>query len=98
MQTNKTISKENKLYGIGNRFFEVANEYWEEYQKQLGSAALVWIENEKGTFILFTRGEYKESILSQAMKESFNKHLEYPFTVSDEESYAENSEPIQEQD
>lgn len=86
MQTNKTVSKDSKLYKIANRLFAIANEYWEEYQKELGSAALIWVENEKGNFILFTRGEYKEAILSQAMRESFNEHLSYPFTIGDEEN------------
>ena len=84
MQTNKTIAKDSELYKKANQFFKVAQEYWELYQKELGASAVVWIENDLGHFVLFTRSEYKSSILAQAMIESNNSTMNNPFIFDKE--------------
>lgn len=81
MQTNKTIERDSELYKKAMDLFNAANEYWKEYQRVIGSAAVVWIENDNGHFILFTRSEYKSSILSQAMIESNNVSMFSPFEI-----------------
>lgn len=66
METNKHISKKSLMYKKGQALIKAAHEYWTEYQKECGSAAVVWLDNDNGHFILFTRSEYKSEILSRA--------------------------------
>ncbi len=66
MRTNKEVEEGTELYDVGMKLMQAAYDYWEVYQKKVGSAAVVWVENDNGTFLLFTRGEYKENILRSA--------------------------------
>jgi len=70
MQTNKIIKRDSELDILGKKLIESAYNYWKQYQKELGSAAVVWLEAEDGHFVLFTRGEYKRQILSAANRET----------------------------
>ena len=79
MQTNKAISKKSKLYKKGQKLIKSAYNYWQEYQKECGSAAVVWLDAEDGHFILFTRSEYKSDIIPRALFTSNNPPLENPF-------------------
>ncbi len=65
MLTNKTISKDEALYEKGKTLTKAAYDYWEEYNKLVGSSAIVWLQNEDGNLILFTRGEYREQIMRE---------------------------------
>ncbi len=69
MMTNKTIDTNSELYQKGQALMEAAHEYWKQYQKDVGHAAVVWIDNENDHFVLFTRGEYKDAIMSVAHRE-----------------------------
>lgn len=70
MATNKVIDNNSELARRGAALLEAANEYWEQYQKDVGGpGAVVWLENTNGHFILFTRGEYKEAIMAAANRE-----------------------------
>jgi hypothetical protein len=79
MQTNKIISAKTKLYKKGNRLLKAAHEYWEEYQKECGPAAVVWLDNDNGHFVLFTRSEYKKDIIPNAILMRNNLTLDRPF-------------------
>jgi len=70
MQTNRTIQKGEKLEKVARKLLQAAHEYWEQYQSDLGPSAVVWIENDNGHFVLFTRSEYKAAITSVATRES----------------------------
>ena len=69
MTTNKNISPKEPLAVLGTALIQAAHNYWTEYQKSVGSAAVVWLENDNGHFILFTRSEYKDAILGAATRE-----------------------------
>lgn len=70
IQTNKYIEHESELFVKAKALIEAGHNYWKQYQKDVGgSAAVVWLECENGHFVLFTRGEYKDSILSAANRE-----------------------------
>ena len=66
METNKRLSIDGLLYEKGKQLLKAAHEYWEEYNKELGGSAVVWLENDNGHFILFTRREYKSAIINAA--------------------------------
>ena len=63
MQTNKTISKDSELYKAGQELINAASNYWKEYQKEIGGAAVVWLSDESGHLIVFTREEYRNTIM-----------------------------------
>lgn len=70
MTTNKVISLDTELHAKGEALLKAAHEYWECYRTQVGGpAAVVWLEADNGHFILFTRGEYKASIIQAANRE-----------------------------
>ncbi|MCJ7776862.1 MAG: hypothetical protein MUP16_00890 [Sedimentisphaerales bacterium] len=66
METNKTINPKSELGKKARKLLKAGDEYWQIYQKELGSAAVVWLRANNGHFILFTRSEYKKDILESA--------------------------------
>jgi len=66
METNKAIDPESELGKKATALLNAAYDYWEIYQKELGCAAVIWLEADNGHFILFTRSEYKDEILRSA--------------------------------
>ncbi len=81
MTTNKTISKDSELEAAAKALMQAAHSYWQVYQRELGASAVVWIENDNGHFILFTRSEYKSAIMESATRETAEaKALFEPFS------------------
>lgn len=67
MTTNKSIEQESDLHQKGKALLKAAYEYWQQYRKDVGGpAAVVWLEADDGHFVLFTRSEYKDSIVRNA--------------------------------
>lgn len=64
MTTNLPIKKETELFKKAEALLKAAHDYWEEYRKEGGFGAVVWVEAASGHFVLFTRSEYKRSITS----------------------------------
>lgn len=62
METNLNIKEKSELYKKGKALIKAAQEYWEEYQKNLNPCSVVWLKSDD-SFILFTRGEYKDQIM-----------------------------------
>lgn len=85
MTTNKTISTDSELARKGMALLEAANEYWKQYQMDVGGpSAVVWIDNEEGHFVLFTRSEYKAAIMETANRECAGEpRLFEPFETSE---------------
>ena len=79
MQTNKTIGKDTKLHKRGQELLDAAYAYWQEYQKECGSAAVVWLEADDGHFVLFTRGEYKSDIMGVIPFFASDPPMDHPF-------------------
>lgn len=89
MQTNKTISPDSELGVKAKALFQAAYDYWEAYQKELGPSAVVWVESESGHFILFTRSEYKEAIMSSANRETQSAQAMFePFSRGEVKNWA----------
>lgn len=80
MKTNKVIDPDSELARKGTALIEAAYEYWQQYQKDVGSGAVVTLEADCGHFVLFTRGEYKAAIMEVAHREcAGEEHLFRPF-------------------
>lgn len=41
---------------------DAAQDYWDEYQKSAGRDAVIWLQGSDGELVIFTRGEYRDSI------------------------------------
>jgi len=83
MNTNHTIKPDSELAIKGQALIAAAYDYWECHQKEAGGGAVVWLEDNSGHFVLFTRGEYKEEIMQAANRECRNAtHMFEPFTLS----------------
>lgn len=82
METNATIKPDSELAKKGKALLLAAHEYWEVYQKELGPSAVVWLENDNRHFVLFTRSEFKDSIIANACRETRNEPVMFdPFVV-----------------
>ena len=76
-----TIDDKTKeeLKNKGQELISAAYEFWEVHQNIEGPRAVVWLEASDGHFVLFTRGEYKNKIMS--VVETLNEEipLDEPF-------------------
>lgn len=77
METN--IIVKGKLREKGRALIEAAYEYWKEYQKVSTPAAVVWLKDTSGHMVLFTRGEYCQTIMANIDKLSREMPLDDPF-------------------
>lgn len=90
METNKHISKKSRLWKKGDKLLKAAHKYWLEYQKTCEPAAVVWLNNSNGHFVLFTRFEYKAKILQNVFELYDEKPLNDPF-IFETEDKSDNS-------
>jgi len=84
METSRTINIGSELEIKAKVLLAAAHEYWMEYRKQ-GGGAVVWLENDNGHFVLFTRSEYKESIMAAAYRDIRDEEIMFePFAKGHE--------------
>ena len=50
------------LYDKGFVLLEAAKDYWDEYQKTGNHDAVIWLQDEDGSLMAFTRGEYTQEL------------------------------------
>lgn len=53
-----------ELKDAGAELLRAAYAYWKAYQKTLGSGAVIWLEDTDGKLVIFTRGEYRQQLMS----------------------------------
>jgi hypothetical protein len=82
------ITPKTELKEKGQALIAAAYEYWKEFQKVSGPAAVVWIEDDSGHLICFTRGEYKEIIMKNISPLIAEIPLDDPFLVDCEDDPA----------
>lgn len=60
----KIKTPEEKMEVLAQKMFILAGQYWEEYHKKFPeNDAVIWIRNQTGQFICYTRTEYSERII-----------------------------------
>jgi len=64
--TNANTGINEELHAAAQDLLAAAYAYWQLYQAHIGSAAVVWLDDDSGHFVLFTRGEYKWPLLINA--------------------------------
>lgn len=63
METSKTINITTPLHGAATKVLAAAMEYWEIYQRELGSGAVVYLEDDVGHLLVFTRMEHYATLM-----------------------------------
>ena len=64
MKTTIQIKKDSAMDALARKLLDAASCYLEEAQKHLGQHSVVWLMDDDGKMLLFTRGEYKNAIMS----------------------------------
>lgn len=52
------------LREAGERLLVAAHEYWTVAQRNAVPGAVVWLEGDDGRLVIFTRGEYRHTLLA----------------------------------
>jgi len=81
METNMNPEAYIELRESGQILISSARAFWEVHQKLCGPRAVVWLEDDSGGLILFTRGEYKSQIMRNIAPLSQETPLSDPFIV-----------------
>lgn len=55
--------KMSELQKLGDEFIKAGQAYWEAMQKAGMGGALAWIEDSHQGLVIFTRGEYRDTLL-----------------------------------
>lgn len=63
MSENKTISKDSERGKAAQALLDAAYAYWKLYQVPGGGGAIQWLSDTDGRLLIFTRGEYRETLL-----------------------------------
>ena len=62
IETNLQASGELKK--AAQKLLDAAMNYWEVYAKETGGAAVVWVSDSDDRLVILTRGEYRDTLLS----------------------------------
>jgi len=65
METNMNADIHSELKEKGQALLEAAYEFWKVHQQMCGPRAVVWLKGTDGHFVLFTRGEFLDDIMSR---------------------------------
>jgi hypothetical protein len=52
------------LSHVGEKFLDAGNDYWAAAHKAGIGGAIMWLTSESGAMVIYTRGEYKDSLLA----------------------------------
>jgi hypothetical protein len=70
-----SLRKDSGLYRRGKTLLKAAYEYWQEHQRVCGSHAVVWLKDESGKLVVFTRGEFADLIMQNAIRENLMEEV-----------------------
>lgn len=62
------LDTNSKLKDQADKLFKSFKEYWELFQKEVGPAAVIWIQDESGELIMYTRGEQADHLINSVRK------------------------------
>jgi hypothetical protein len=66
VRTNIPINETGtELAEAAKKFLDAGYEFWKVHARVCGMTAVKWVDSENGHMALFTRGEYREEILSE---------------------------------
>lgn len=82
LETNLHLDdKDSELREKGQALIDAAYEFWRARQKVSSPGAVVWIKDTSGHFVLFTRGEYLNEIMSRINPLAAEEPLTSPFEL-----------------
>lgn len=78
METNLKTSNDAALNAAAQTLLDAAMAYWGEYKRATGGAAVVWLKGTDGALVVFTRGEYRETLMRNIDSLERNADTELP--------------------
>ena len=71
MQAGFQVKSSSKLMEAGTRFLEAAREYRKAFLEDVGGAAVIWLTDKDGSMVIFTRGEYRSTLMENIHRLEF---------------------------
>ena len=84
IETNANLKIGSPLQIKGQRLLEAAFEYWQEHNACFRSSAVVWLKDDSGHMVLFTRGEYERDLMSVVHQLHDEEPLVKPFELPED--------------
>jgi hypothetical protein len=66
IETN--LEPKDELRAAAQRLLDAAMDYFYEYRKATGGAAVVWVKDSDGRLVILTRGEYTATLMQNIDK------------------------------
>ncbi len=63
LETNLRVNSDESLKKAAQDLMDAAMNYWKEYSRVTGGAAVVWVKDDDGRMVVLTRGEYRHTIM-----------------------------------
>ena len=62
------MTTSNELKEKAEALLDAAYDYWEQMQKDAGRTSVVWVEDDNGRAVIFTRSEYRKQLMENVHK------------------------------
>jgi len=62
--TNMSTVVDQEVDEKARALLAAAYDYWEVHQRKAGGGAVIWLKDDMGQLVVFTRGEYLNTIMS----------------------------------
>ena len=63
-ETNLPVESDAALRETSDRLLQAAMDYWHEFRRVTGGAAVVWVKDTDGRMVVLTRGEYRHQLMN----------------------------------
>lgn len=84
METNMNAAIHDELKTKGQALLNSAYDFWKVHKSICGPRAVVWLEDDSGHFVLFTRSEYRNQIMGNITPATDETPLNEPFTIEEQ--------------
>jgi hypothetical protein len=81
METNLNAETHAELKEKGQVLINAAREFWLVHRRIGGPRAVVWLTADDGSMVLFTRGEYRSTIMRNIEPLTEETPLQEPFVI-----------------
>ena len=87
METNLELSsdKHSTLKVAGQALLDAAMDYFYEYRRATGGAAVIWIKDTDGRMVILTRGEYADTLMRNIDVLKRHEELVVPFETQEDD-------------
>lgn len=68
MRAEIVLPDKSRLRETAKALLEAAHDHWRAMQKEAGGAAVIWVTDDDGRMVVFTRGEYA-GVIREALRQ-----------------------------